>query len=211
MNIIGCDEVNFSPSLCGDCVVCCLYNLRDKVDGVKDSKKLTHKQRIELFRELRKSTIYSVSLATPSMIDYVNIYHARNNAIISSAMSLAQTLGQMNKRMDGLEVWIDGKWSEKKMKEFEIITSLRFKGIQNGDDTVYEISAASIVAKVCVDALFRGFMDFYPQQGIGLDHGVLTKVHKEELREKGLSPYHRGGVYAKNWWNKILGDNSGRY
>lgn len=195
--IIAVDEANFSPSLAGDCVVCALLSLR-KVEGVKDSKKLAHKRRLELFKKLQKSSLYSIVPATVNEINSTGIYMARNMAILSAVRKLlfSQNYGIKN-------VLIDGYFSKKWLKFFSVDLRVPVECMVNGDDLVYECSAASIMARVYADALFQGFGEFYPGYNLEKCHGSPDKRMYEALRKKGPSPYHRTG-YGKGWWEKIM-------
>ena len=204
---IGVDESNFSPSLAGDCVVCALIRTGEEVRGVTDSKQLSAKKRLELFTELQKSSLYYVVPATPNSISKVNIYLARNIAIataITGLLSVISVDDTFDDKQFPQKVLIDGYWSKRWLQVFSEATLLEVEGVVRGDETVYEISAASIVAKVYCDALFAGWEKLYPEWGIGCDHGSLSDKHLAEIRAKGPSPLHRVGAYGRNWWEKIF-------
>lgn len=204
-NIIGVDECNFSPSLAGDCVVCSYYKIGKKVDGVKDSKQLSCKKRISLFGDLVKEGLFYVVPATPNIINHINVYYSRNSAIVSSLIGIGMVIKQMELDLpDRIE--IDGKWSQKWLSIFSETIGVPTEGIIKGDETVYEISAASIIARVYCDALFEGWESFFPGWGIGYDHGSVSEKHKQELWERGPSPIHRVGVYGNDWWKRLLTD-----
>lgn len=209
--IIGVDEVNFSPSLAGDCVVCALVRCprTRKVPGVKDSKQLIREQKIKLFNQLQKRSLYSVVPATVNDINSMGIYLARNYAIQSAVNHLLIKLEQ--EEIYQIEkIIIDGYFSKDWLSHyfFEFIGNLSIpKGgvecLVNGDQKVYEISAASIVARVYADALFSGFGEFYPGYNLEKCHGSPDKTMYAKLRESGPTPYHRTN-YGLGWWEKII-------
>ena len=201
--LVGVDEVNYSPSLAGDCVVCSYYRTGKKIKGVGDSKKLTHKKRVELFDGLTKEGLYYVVPATPNIINHINVYYSRNSAIVSSLVGLGMVIRQMELDLPD-KVEIDGKWSQKWLSIFSETLGIPVEGIIRGDETVYEISAASIIARIYCDALFEGWESFFPGWGIGYDHGSVSEKHKQELWERGPSPVHRIGVYGNDWWRRLL-------
>jgi len=208
--IIGIDEVNFSPSLVGDCIVCALARRPGtrKAKGVKDSKQLTPKRRLELFGEFQKTSIYSIALATVNDIKEHGIYLSRNLAIISAFNALYKKLWETNPgffKYQPLKIIIDGYFSKLWLGRFSLeCHGLDINNLINGDEKVYEISAASIVAKVYMDSLFKGFGSFYPGYEFEDDHGSPSQKHCDALRIHGPTPYHRTGIYAKEWWRKIL-------
>jgi ribonuclease HII len=206
--ILGVDEVNFSPSLAGDCVVVALA-ARQKVKGVKDSKVLLPSKRISLFRELQKKSIYSASIATVQEINETGVYLARNNAIISAVDMLISRLRRAG-ISDKISVGLDGYFSAEWLGRFHTLWDVQVAGVLDGDRRVYEISAASVMAKVIFDALMTGYGKFWPDYGLETDHGSPSEKHKIALRKFGPSPVHRiGGVYAKEWSRKILGGRHG--
>ena len=200
--ICGIDEVNFSPSLAGDCVVCAFARTGKLIEGVADSKTLSQKRRLELFAELQGESLYYVVPATPNAISRVNIYLARNIAAITAIEGLNMLLISAGYPVPE-KYLLDGYWSKLWLRTFSARAHTLVEGIVGGDAVIYEISAASIVAKCYVDALFAGWERLYPLWGLGRDHGSLSDKHLAEIRAKGPSPLHRVGRYAPNWWKKI--------
>lgn len=92
--IIGVDEVNYSPSLAGDCVVCALV-ATSEVKGVRDSKQLTHSQRLALWPALMEYSTYAVALATVQDIEQIGVHIARNNAMVTAVRHLQDKLFAM--------------------------------------------------------------------------------------------------------------------
>ena len=201
--IVGIDESNFSPSLSGDCVVCAFARTGKSVVGIDDSKKLSPSKRLELFGALQGESLYYVVPATPNSISKINVYKSRNIAIASAVRGLCYLLKASGYTPS--KVIIYGYWSTEWKKAFsKDCFDMRVEGAIRGDESIYEVSAASIVAKVYCDCLLAGWDLLYPKRGIGCDHGSLTEEHKIQLRERGPSPVHRTGVYAQDWWDRIL-------
>lgn len=198
----GVDENNFSPSLSGPVVVTALYTFKE-VSGVDDSKALTHNKRLSLLGEIQESSVYTISLATIPMIRDVGIVKARDIAILQALIGLMETLGGSKVVT---EVLLDGRWSKKQLSYF--ITQTGFVNIFQGkDEEDYAIAAASIVGKVYIDSMFRGFGAFY--DGIYGDHfnkGGVSREHRESLRAFGPTPFHRPRNYGRKWWRSILED-----
>lgn len=201
-HIVGIDECNLGPSLSCDCVVCAYYRTGKKVEGVKDSKKVPFKKRIALFEPLTKEGIFYIVPATPNTITRIHTYLARNIAIVSAIMGIVTVIRYMEIE-EPTGIVIDGQWSKEWTDRFGEI-GYRVRGEAKADDTIYEVSAASIIARVYCDALFQGWETFFPDWGIGYDHGSITEKHKAEFLEKGPSPVHRTGIYANEWWKRLL-------
>ena len=106
---IGVDEVNFSPSIVGDCVVCALFPF-EKVDGVKDSKMLSQKKRLELFGAIQETSLYVILPATVNQIINLNITQPRNEAIIWATKMLLELL--KSRRISPEKVIIDGPFKK---------------------------------------------------------------------------------------------------
>lgn len=217
--IIGIDEVNFSPSLVGDCIICAYARKPGirKVRGVKDSKQLTAKKRLGLFERLHKIGTYSIVLATVNDINELGIYKARNIAIEFAILKLIRKIKANNIYYQRIinKIIIDGYFKKQWLNDLSIVLKIRYFGnyipvecLINGDQRIYEISAASIVAKVYMDALFQGFGSFYPGYRMEKNHGSPDKVMYEKLRKDGPTPYHRTN-YGLKWWKKIMGNNDG--
>jgi ribonuclease HII len=68
---------------------------------------------------------------------------------------------------------------------------LNQKNIIRGDDLVFSIAAASIIAKVTRDRLMEKIHEQYPQYGFDQHKGYGTKLHLENLKKYGPCPIHR--------------------
>ncbi|HUQ53660.1 MAG TPA: ribonuclease HII, partial [Gammaproteobacteria bacterium] len=67
----------------------------------------------------------------------------------------------------------------------------RAEPIIDGDNLVPEISAASILAKVCRDRLMRRLHRRYPQYGFDQNKGYATAEHLRALEQFGPCAIHR--------------------
>ena len=63
--------------------------------------------------------------------------------------------------------------------------------VVKGDDSVAEISAASIIAKTTRDAFMVKMAQRYPQYGFEHNVGYGTAVHLQALKDFGPTPIHR--------------------
>lgn len=196
---IGVDEVNFSPSIAGDCVAAaCLLLDRPSGKFIKDSKATTREGRIQAFEWLQRHSLYVVEVGSVNHINKFGIYRARNAA--------------MNRAIFGLLDLAPGEWTDYTVIVDgrpipELVTKLGKVAVDfivDGDATVPAVAAASIIAKLHVDALFEGWALNWPGYGMNQDHGSLSKEHRRKLRLDGPSPVHRTDNYAPGWWRRIL-------
>ena len=203
--VLGVDECNFSPSLAGDCVVCCYYNPSGvHIKGVKDSKIVAKVSQRRLFKELTDKGMFTIVPATVNTIDHIGIYNARNYAVVGAVQLMLLELDHMDVSLDGARVLLDGYWSQTWLSFFKEETGVTFRGIIDGDAKIYEISAASIVARVYIDALFEGYNHFWPGYNINHNHGSPDPVMYKKLMKNGASPIFRTKNYAEKWWERIM-------
>jgi len=180
------DEVG-RGCLFGDVVACALViDENSPIEGVKDSKKLSMKKREQLYIQiLEKSQGYGIGRMDAKTIDNVNIKQATRMAMKMAIDNIADKDG--NKIVPDY-ILIDAE---------EIDTHIPQKGIIDGDNLIYGISAASIVAKVYRDTLCLALEEEYPGYKISKNKGYGTKEHIEGLLELGATSNHRSTFVKK--------------
>ncbi len=173
--VCGVDEAGRGP-LCGPVVAAaCILPSGLVLEGLNDSKKLTHKKREALYELICENAIaYCIAEASVEEIDRLNILEA--------------DLLAMRRAIDGLAVkadfaLIDGNIA----RDFQIPA----RAVVHGDAISPSIAAASILAKVTRDRACVELDRAYPQYGIAGHKGYGTKAHMEALRTYGPSPIHR--------------------
>ena len=200
--IVGIDEVGRGP-IAGPVAVCALcicqnqnLNHENKFTGVhfrnfKDSKKLSHLQRLgwleKIEKERKKGNIcYCVSFEGQQVIDKHGIVFAINRALKKSLHALRQgaTLPEESK------VLLDG--GLKAPSEYKNQTT-----IIKGDEKKLVIALASIVAKVKRDELMVRLAKKYPQYGFEQHKGYGTKSHYAAIARYGISALHRKSFLRK--------------
>lgn len=208
MKIIGIDEVNYSPSIAGDCIVVACHLLTNPQPGLlKDSKITSLKQRLKAFKWLQINSLYIVEIAAVNHLSHLGIYGARNQAIWRAINGLVNIMPGDPK---DIRVLIDGleSWRPAIEKQGRRLHSIDFELIKGGDEIIPAISAASIIAKVYADALFEGWAKYWPKFNMmASDHGSCGKKHIKMLRKYGPTPIHRTKGYAKRWWKQIQNEN----
>lgn len=172
---MGVDEAG-RGSLAGPVVVCACV-LLESIDGLNDSKKLTPIQRGKLAKKIVQSSITSIAIGSSFQIDRINILQSTLHAMKRSVFSLSKKC-----KID--KVLIDGNKIPKGMP-------WETEAIVNGDESVVQIMAASIVAKVVRDHIMEGYGKTIPEYGFDIHKGYGTKAHYDALRKLGPSRIHR--------------------
>lgn len=171
----GVDEVGRGP-LAGPVVACAvILDPQQTIDGLMDSKKLSEKKR-QYFAELikEKALAWALGRAEVAEIDEYNILQA-------SLIAMQRAVTALTVKPD--EVLVDGNHCPN--------LPYLCRAIIGGDNTVAEISAASIIAKVARDAEMVMLDAQYPMYGFAKHKGYGTKVHMEALRMHGPCSLHR--------------------
>jgi ribonuclease HII len=179
-DVCGVDEAGRGP-LAGPVVAAAVILDRSKpIDGLRDSKLLTESQRVRLAAEIRrKAKAFAVAFASHIEIDGINILQASLLAMERAVLRL-QIVPEL--------VRVDGR----QIPAFRERARLyRAEPIIDGDNLVPEISAASILAKVCRDRLMRRLHRRYPQYGFAENKGYATAEHLRALERLGPCAIHR--------------------
>lgn len=173
--LAGVDEVGRGP-LAGPVVAAAVILPEDfDVSRLRDSKKLSVRQREHLFAEIQAGALcIGVGRAEVDEIDRLNILKASLLAM-SRALS-ALTIAPAHVAVDGLYVPACPYPSE---------------AIVKGDAKVPAISAASIIAKVIRDREMEEMDLRYPGYGFAQHSGYPTAMHLEALSRLGPSEIHR--------------------
>ncbi|MFH1522699.1 MAG: ribonuclease HII [Patescibacteria group bacterium] len=177
----GIDEAGRGP-LAGPVVAACVIlgpefrAGKSKLELVKDSKKLTAKKREELFDVIyNEFAEVGVGICDHSTIDKINILQA-------TFLAMKKAIGALRKKPEF--IILDGRFPIPNM-------SLKQKAVIRGDELVFSIAAASIIAKVTRDKIMKEMHETYPQYCFDKHKGYGTKLHIERLRQHGPSPIHR--------------------
>jgi ribonuclease HII len=148
-----------------------------RIEGVRDSKKLSEKKRTFLFYEILARALYvGVGLCDVDEIETLNILGATKHAMKAAIRDL------------GLEpeyLLLDAV----KLPDVLIRQSSPIKG----DDKSASIAAASIIAKHTRDTMMKEYHKTYPQYGFERHKGYGTKEHMALVKKYGPCPIHRMG------------------
>lgn len=179
MIIAGVDEVGRGP-LAGP-VYACAVILNETIENIRDSKKLSLKQR-QNFKSIIEAKAIAISYGSASVleIENLNIHHA-------SLLAMQRAINGLEVKPD--KILVDGKFAP----------AANCEAIIGGDDLICEISAAAIMAKIKRDDLMLTYDSEYPNYGFAQHKGYGTKLHQQALREFGPCSIHR-----KSFIKKIL-------
>jgi len=174
-DLAGVDEVGRGP-LAGDVVAAAvILDPHRPVDGLRDSKKLSPRRRLELAGLIRERALaWSVARASVAEIDELNILQASLLAMHRAVQGLAMQPGY---------VLVDGN----RLPRWDYPSETVVKG----DDRVPAIAAASILAKVQRDSELIALEDEYPGYGFASHKGYPTAAHLQALQTLGVTPVHR--------------------
>lgn len=171
--IAGVDEVGRGP-LAG-AVVTAAVILKDPIEGLADSKKLSAKKRKELSLQIKEGAYaYAYGRAEVDEIDSLNIHHA-------TLLAMKRAVEALSVRPEFVRV--DGLYIPK--------LNMPCEALVGGDSLVPEISAASILAKVLRDEEMEELDEIYPGYGFALHKGYPTVAHREALIRLGPCAIHR--------------------
>lgn len=178
--IAAIDEAGRGP-LAGPVVSACViidkdFKIIPELEKVRDSKKLSLKKRNELFSIIKQNVrAVQIGICDNKTIDKVNILQA--------------TFISMKKALDGTKikpdiVLVDGKFQIPQVK-------IKQEAIISGDDLVFSIAMASIIAKVSRDFIMEEFDKKYPEYFFAKHKGYGTKLHLEMIKKFGPCAIHR--------------------
>jgi ribonuclease HII len=175
--IVGIDEVG-RGAWAGPLMVGAAILPRDRrVNGVRDSKLLSEKQRELLFdRVAGWCTAWAVGGATHQECDDWGMAEAQR-------VAARRALDALGVRPDAAVV--DGKWN------FVGDAVARVEMRVKADRDCLAVAAASILAKVTRDRLMREAAECYPPWSFETNKGYPCPLHKAALQGYGPSAIHR--------------------
>jgi ribonuclease HII len=183
--IIGCDEVG-RGCLAGPVVAAAVaFEIEPTLEWtaeIKDSKKLSAKKREELAPLIRQSALgYAVAEVEPGEIDRINIHNA---SLLAMRKAVEKLLSETGVKQENAYLYIDGKFMVPNI-------NIEQEAVVGGDDKIFEVACASIIAKVYRDNLITKLDSKYPGYDFVRHKGYATKHHVSQIKTQGLSPIHR--------------------
>jgi len=157
------------------------FDVAKEFPGVKDSKKLSEKNREKIFQMIEARAAlgdvrFAVEFESAETIDREGIAVAVRRALARGVNTLAPDAALVKIQLDGA-LHAPPEYSQ--------------ETIINGDELIPIISLASIAAKVVRDRLMIELAHQYPEYGFEKHKGYGTKAHYTALEKYGLCAIHR--------------------
>ena len=186
--IIGLDEVGrgaLSGSVTAVAVSIQKFSIFNHqfLKELKDSKKLSPQKREKIFRMLGNlsGVEWGVGRVSEKIIDKINVLQATKLAMKRAIDNLMSKNKKQNAKVDFL--LIDGN--------FSINLNIPQKSIVKGDEKIFLIKLASIIAKVSRDKSMLRYHKQYPQYRFDKHKGYGTRLHFKMLKKYGPCKIHR--------------------
>lgn len=152
--------------------------LNKKIQWVTDSKKLTKLKREKIYKEIIKSSYFSIWMAESTTIDKLWLSTSLKNCIIDAIENLKK-ISWIENPFLMLDWWTP------------VIEGYKQEHHNKWDAKFYEIWAASIIAKVYRDNIMKEYSIKYPEYGFDTHVGYGTKKHIEAIHKHGILDIHR--------------------
>ena len=184
--IAGVDEVGkgclFGPVFAGAVILSKIHEAKLLSQGLKDSKKLSHRQRHNLVPLIKKNSIaWAIGQSSAREIDSIGIKEATEKAML-------RALEKLPFQPD--LILVDGilpirMWSGEQK------TQVR------GESHFASIAAASVLAKETRDELIKRLASKYSLYGLEKNKGYGTEIHRKNLIKAGATKLHRKSFLSK--------------
>jgi ribonuclease HII len=174
--VAGVDEVGRGP-IAGPVIAGAVVFApgQEPIDGLRDSKLLTAKERERLADEVRRVALaWALGGASVREIDRINIRRA-------TALAMRRALDHLRRSPD--YVLLDGHPLPELNCEHESVI--------DGDALCQTVSAAAVLAKCARDRLMARLAPRYPDFGWDHNKGYATLDHLSALTRTGPTPHHR--------------------
>jgi ribonuclease HII len=144
---------------------------------INDSKQVSAKRRFAVREIIQNAALdWAIASVTNEEIDKINILNASILAMHKAVMGL--------KKVKPEHLLIDGN-------RFKPFTGIPHTCVIHGDAIYQSIAAASILAKTYRDEFMEKINLEFPQYKWAENMGYPTKVHRNAIKEYGVTPYHR--------------------
>ncbi len=163
------------PVMAGAIILPNHANIQHSLAGVRDSKKMTPRQREYWAQVIKAEALaWSIGSTTNAEIDEIGILPANRLA--------------MQRAIEGLTL----------MPEYYLFDFIHWKNCPypgekfiRGETQSLSIAAASVLAKTERDALMHILDDQFPGYELGRHKGYGTAIHRAAIQRLGLSAIHR--------------------
>lgn len=182
-NLCGIDEAGRGP-FAGPMVVAGVI-LKNDIEELNDSKKLSEKKREKLFDIIRENSEYHIAFTTNKQIDELGL-----------SLCLQNSIKEIMENLNAKQYLMDGNTT------FGIVN---LESLIKADAHIKEVSAASILAKVSRDRYMCEVASIYPEYSFEKHKGYGTQAHIDAIIDYGYSPLHRQTFNIKKLEGVTLG------
>ena len=184
--IAGVDEVGkgclFGPVFAAAVILSKENEIELLNQGLKDSKKLSHRQRNNLVPLIKTNSIaWAIGQASAREIDVIGIRDATEKAMLRALEKFSSPPDLII--VDGIlpiRLWL-GKQK----------TQVR------GESHFASIAAASVLAKEARDELIKRLASKYSLYGLEKNKGYGTEIHRTNLIKEGATKLHRKSFISR--------------
>ena len=184
--IAGVDEVGrgclFGPVFAGAVILSKANEAKLLSQGLKDSKKLSHRQRHILVPLIKKNSIaWSIGQASAREIDSIGIQEATEKAMLRALEKFPSPPDLI--LVDGIlpiRLWTGNQKTQVR-----------------GESHFASIAAASVLAKETRDELIKRLASKYNFYELEKNKGYGTKIHRTNLIKSGATKLHRKSFLSK--------------
>jgi len=190
--ICGIDEAGRGPLAGSVCAASVILNDAFPRELLNDSKKLSAAKREELRWLICENAIaWGIGWASHDEIDSINILQASLLAMKRAFNEMMKYEKLINAGIlhENISAIVDGIY----VPDIPVIC----KAIIKADAKIYEVMAASILAKTARDRYMNEMALLYPQYGYEKHKGYPTKAHRELIKKYGPSPIQRMSFKVK--------------
>ena len=173
--IAGVDEVGRGSLIGPVYAAAVIFKSNIKKKELKDSKKLSKKNREKLNIYIKKNSTWAIGSASLKEVEKINILNA-------SLLAMKRAIKKLKKKPTLVLVDVN------KIPE---IKNYKLKSIIKGDQKISEISAASIIAKVSRDNLITSLSKKFKKYGWSKNAGYGTREHIVAIKKYGVTKLHR--------------------
>lgn len=176
---VGIDEVGRGP-WAGPLVAAAVCMPAEvSLDGLTDSKQLTARSRVSLFRSIQQQAeTIGIGWVSPAFVDRYGLTASTRTAMYSAWRQVSLSHTDRPVLIDGATPYL-----------LEELPSSRC--IPKGDQQEPAIAAASIIAKVLRDRFMHIHARLFPEYGFDAHVGYGTNQHREALQTYGTCSLHR--------------------
>ena len=184
--IAGVDEVGkgclFGPVFAGAVILSKPNESKLLIQGLKDSKKLSSRQRSNLVPLIKENSIgWSIGQASAREIDNLGIRKATEKAMLRALEKFPSPPDLI--LVDGiLPIRL---WAGKQKTQVQ------------GESHFPSIAAASVLAKEARDELIKRLAPKYSLYGLEKNKGYGTEIHRTNLIKKGATKLHRRSFLSR--------------